>query len=671
MNPGKRVMLNRRDLLRTAAVLGAGAAFTPMSGLVARAARRRLKFLILGIDGMDIKLAGTFMGMGLLPNFSKLARAGGLAACATSFPPQSPVAWSSFSVGGPPAAHGIYDFIHRDPATMIPYLSTSKVTPPEKTLSLGGYEIPLGEGKVENLRRGKPFWEYLADSGVPATIFKMPGNFPCKSETVEMISGMGTPDLRGGYGSFTLVTEVPPDNADEITGGEVTLIRFDHARRAECALAGPANTMRRGSPPATVPLRIWRDRVNPVVRIVIGENELLLNEGEWSGWLRLSFPMIPHLSSVSGICKLYVKSVHPVFSLYVSPINIDPAAPALPIASTDGYSKRLAADLGPFYTQGMPEDTKALSYGVLDNAEYLELAWQIIGERRAALNHELQALARRDEGLLFFYFSSLDQDSHMFWRAIDRQSPLFSEELGREFGHALRDLYVEMDRCLGDAMQRFDIKDPMFRLVVMSDHGFGPFRRQVNLNTWLWRQGFLSLHGATPLEEVEYFSDVDWTRTAAYALGINAIYLNIEERERFGSLPASQAAAVAAKIRKKLLALRDPDNGRKAVSQVVVVPEAEKRKQPHAPDLIVGWNRGYRTSWSSILGGFEEQTIKDNDDRWSGDHCIDPGLVPAILFANRPINTTGPSMLDITATILAEYGISQPPAMTGKGLFGG
>lgn len=617
---------------------------------------------------MDINLASTFMRMGLLPNFSKLAQSGSLTTASTSFPPQSPVAWSSFSVGASPALHGIYDFIHRDPATMIPYLSTSKVSAPTKVMQVGGLDIPLASGKVVNLREGKPFWDYLADYDIPATIYKMPGNFPCKNKRVDMISGMGTPDLRGGYGSFTLFSTSPPANQDKITGGMVVPFNFDDGY-AEVSLAGPENTLRHEHPETSVPIKIWRDAKNQVVRLVIQDNEFILNQGEWTGWLHISFTMLNHISTAKGICKIYIKSVHPEFSMYVSPINIDPSDPVLPIVSSDKYGKELAANLGSFYTQGMPEDTKALSYGILDNGEYLELAYQIINERRTAMNYEIGKLAKQDEGLLFFYFSSLDQDSHMFWRTIDPKSPLYTEELGREFGRTLRDLYMEMDKCLGDVMQTFDINDPSFRLFVMSDHGFGPFRRQVNLNSWLYANGFISLYGSSNIEEGEYFSDVNWDKTAAYALGINAIYLNLTDREKFGSLSRGQANNVISKIRQGLLKLRDPANGRKVVTDVFVVPEKEKREMSQAPDLIVGWNRGYRTSWSSILGGFESETIKDNDDRWSGDHCIDPSLVRSILFSNQKMTRQNPSMLDITATILSDYGIKKPSQMSGNTLY--
>ncbi len=661
--------MNRREFIAKSAILGIGASLGPTADILAATVKRRQKTLVLGIDGMDIKLATSFMRLGLLPNFSKLAQTGSLTTVGTSFPPQSPVVWSSFSVGAWPAVHGIYDFIHRDPATMAPYLSTSQVTAPEKIFTIGGFEIPLSAGKVSNLRKGRPFWDYLADYDIPTTIHKMPGNFPCLHDKVDMISGMGTPDLRGGYGSFTLFTTSSPANADKITGGTVVPIEFQDDY-AEALLPGPDNTLRVGHPAATIPISIWRDRTNPVVRLLIQGQEFVLNQGNWTGWLHLSFTMLNHLSEVKGICKLYVKSVHPEFSLYVTPIEIDPAAPVLPIFSSPAYGKDLARHLGPFHTKGLPEDTKALSYDILDNGEYLDQAYQVIDESRLGMEYEISKLARLDEGLLFYYFSSLDQDSHMFWRTIDPESPLYTEELDRQYGHTLKDLYIEMDKCLGRAMNTFDIHDPNLHMLVMSDHGFGPFRRQVNLNSWLYEQGFMALNDSGgDIEEGEYFANVNWDKTAAYALGINAIYLNLAGRERFGSLSSGQANSVLAKVSQGLLALRDPKNGHKVVTNVLLVPEAEKQANPHAPDLIVGWNLGYRTSWTSILGSFARETITDNDDRWSGDHCIDPALVPAILFSNRKITKPMPTIVDITATILSEYGIPIPSSMTGGSLY--
>ena len=143
---------------------------------------QRKKVIILGIDGMDVHLSRVYMRQGLLPNFTRLAHIGGFQSVASSIPPQSPVAWSNFSVGASPAVHGIYDFIHRDPETMMPYLSSAKVSGSGRTLNVGDWKIPLVGGGAEPLRHGKPFWEYLAEYDIPTTIFKMPANFPCRNK---------------------------------------------------------------------------------------------------------------------------------------------------------------------------------------------------------------------------------------------------------------------------------------------------------------------------------------------------------------------------------------------------------------------------------------------------------------------------------------------------------
>jgi len=303
-------------------------------------------------------------------------------------------------------------------------------------------------GDAQLLRKGKPFWEYLAERDVPTTIFKVPANFPCPSKKVDMVSGMGTPDLRGGYGSFTLFTTAPPANANRISGGMVIPLKF-RGEMAESSLPGPRNTLREGEPVISIPFRVWRDRCNSVVRLVIQEREFLLKEGEWTGWMQLSFPMLPPFSDVKGICKFYIKSVHPEFAMYVSPINIDPSEPALPVVSSEDYGRELVDSVGHFYTQGLPEDTKALSHDVFNEDEYLDLAYQIIREREMLLDFELKRFGKLDRGMLFFYFSSLDQDTHMYWRTMDPAHPMYTEELGQKYGTVIKNLYMEMDHHLG------------------------------------------------------------------------------------------------------------------------------------------------------------------------------------------------------------------------------
>jgi len=483
-----------------------------------------------------------------------------------------------------------------------------------------------------------------------------------------MVSGIGTPDLKGGYGSFTLFTTSPRLTSGPMSGGSVVPVAFTD-QKVITALGGPRNNLRRQKPIVTIPMEIWRDPVNAVARIQIQGKEWILNQGEWTDWIPLSFPLISPVSEIKGICKIYLQTVHPDFSMYVSPINIDPSDPVLPIISSDKYIQDLKTHIGPFYTQGLPADTKALSNHVLNDREYLDLEQQIWEERKRLLEYELECFSKQKTAFLFFYISTLDQNMHMFWRTHDPGHPLYDPDFKKTFGSVLMNMYMEMDLALGNILDRFDIHDPDFRLMVMSDHGFAPFRRQVNVNTWLFENGYIDFLEGHRIPSDDYFTGVNWERTAAYSVGINAVYLNLQGREKFGVISESQSKTILAQIKKGLLDLRDPKNGRKTVSKIRLVSPQVKQLNSFAPDLIIGWNQGYRTAWNSILGGFSENVIFDNMDKWSGDHCIDPDLVPALLFCNKKIQKAKPDLLDITATILEEYHITRPAFYEGLPLY--
>jgi predicted AlkP superfamily phosphohydrolase/phosphomutase len=398
-------------------------------------------------------------------------------------------------------------------------------------------------------------------------------------------------------------------------------------------------------------------------------DELILTKGEWTDWLQLSFDFVPHWSSVRGLCKLYLKSVHPDFEMYISPINIDPSDQALPVTSPEFYGQELVDQIGLFGTKGLPADTKALSYGVLSEDEYLELSRQILEESRKAFQFELKNLRSQSKGFLFFYFSNLDQDSHMYWRAIDTAHPLYDKDFGNKYHDAIKNLYIQMDAVLGDVYKNFSLGDDNFRLVVMSDHGFAPFYRSVNLNTWLLKNDYITLLDRSSQEDHTFFENVIWDKTKAYGLGINALYLNLEGRERYGIVNKTQTQETMKELKSQLLTLKDPFNGSSAVTNVWTGKEIYGREDDKTPDLIIGWNRGYRASWETILGGFPRDVFVNNDDKWSGDHCIDPFWVPAVLLSNKKISKQNLRLRDVTATVLSEFNIPIPPQMTGKSIY--
>lgn len=619
------------------------------------------RVIVLGIDGMDPLLLERMIFAGTMPNFAKLAAVNaGVRRLATSIPPQSPVAWSNLITGLDPGGHGMFDFIHRDPKTMQLYLSTSRVEPPKHALRLGPWIFPLSSGHTVLLRQGKAFWEYLDAAGIPALIYHMPANFPPVASGARSLSGMGTPDVLGTYGTFSFYTDDPYSAVGAVNGGRVYPVKVESGI-VSAALYGPYNTFRKGEPESSLPLRVALDAHNFTADFRVAGREFVLRQGEWSPWIEVRFDLLPHLASVHGICRFFLKQVSPVFQLYVSPINMDPADPALPISTPENYSRELCEELGFFYTQGIAEDTKALSGGYLDDAEYLAQAHLVLDEHLRAFREEL---ARYRTGLFFFYFSSLDLNSHMFWRAMDPDHPGYTSELAAKFGDAVPALYRQMDVVLGLALEK---AGDDATVLVVSDHGFAPFRRSFNLNAWLRDHGYLALAGGASTGG-NSFQGVDWSRTRAYGLGLNGLYLNLRGRESRGIVePGAVADALRRELARELLDVRDPTNDQPVITRVDLAGQIYSAPYADdAPDLLIGYNRGYRSGWGTVLGGVSANVLEDNLDPWSGDHCMDSRQVPGVLLSNRRIVADSPALTDIAPTLLALYGLSQPEEMKGK-----
>jgi predicted AlkP superfamily phosphohydrolase/phosphomutase len=621
------------------------------------------KLIILGIDGMDPDLLTKFMAEGKMPNFARLAARGSYRRLTTSIPPQSPVAWSNLITGMNAGGHGIFDFIHRDPKTFQLYFSTSRVEGPKHSLHVGNWVIPLGSGSAEQLRQGKAFWEILDEQSVPNYVYRIPANFPPITAKGETLSGMGTPDLRGTYGTFTFYTDDPTAVAGAVEGGEIVQVEVQNNRVASL-LIGPENTFRRKSPTATEPFTVDVDPLNPVARVSFQNQQLVLKEGEWSGWVPVEFQLMPLIGNVKGICRFYLKQAHPRFQLYVSPINIDPADPALPISTPASYSRTLERQIGEFHTQGIAEDTKALSDGVLDDKEYLEQARTVLAEHRRAFDVEFPKFQR---GLFFFYFSSLDLNAHMMWRLTDPQHPGYDAALAAHYGTALEEFYEQIDQVLGEVLPKLDENTT---LLVLSDHGFAPYRHSFNLNTWLLQNDYITLKDGTSGDPSEPFAGVDWSRTRAYGLGLNGLYLNLKGREREGIVEPAQADALLREIREKLLEGRDPKDNGPVITRIDLASEVYQGPYAHSgPDALVGYNRGYRAGWKTILGAFPPDVLEENTSPWSGDHCMDYTLVPGVLLSNRKIDAQTPALTDIAPTILAEFGIAKTKDMMGQSIF--
>jgi predicted AlkP superfamily phosphohydrolase/phosphomutase len=598
--------------------------------------------VVLGFDGMDPRLASRWMAEGKLPNFRKLAERGTFQALATTNPAQSPVAWASFATGSNPGGHGLFDFLGRNTATYGPEYAIAK-TEPGLEWDVFGLRIPITGGKVVNRRVGQPFWISAEKSGLHASVLRVPVTFP-PDDISRMLSGMGVPDLLGTQGTFTIysVRDMEGENARVLkvlpTNG-----------RVDTSFEGPQHPLKQASQPLTVPLSIEANGPSQV-RIGLDGTELSLSVGEWSDWVPLRFS-VAWLVGIRAMVRLHLVSGFPDLRLYVSPINIDPRDAVQPISSPPGYAEELAERIGLYHTLGMPEETWSLNEGMISDRAYLDMVRTVLAEREAML---FDTLDRKDSDLIVSVFVQTDRVSHMFYRGLDDQHPLY-ESTSPEARGAIEWIYTEADRILGKTMDQLDPED---RLIVLSDHGFNSFRRSVHLNRWLVENGYMTLKAGEPASE-SLFTNVDWTRTRAYAIGLNGIYLNLVDRERLGIVRSGEADTLKNELIEKLREFVDPGSGIRIMNNVWSADDIYDGSEiKDAPDLVIGYGENYRASWQTTLGGVPEPLVQDNDRNWSGDHCIDPSLVPGVLFTSFELDANVKSIADLPALIARGFPVA-------------
>lgn len=664
---------------RRRVIMAAGASVLGLCLVVTSCASRGRgrKVVVIGFDGMDPRRCERLMNDGRMPNLARMRDSGGYKPLGTSIPPQSPVAWSNFITGAGPGVHGIFDFIHRDPKEQYsPKYSAAETIKGDPGWEINKHELPLtfwpfshAPTQTRLTRHGNPFWDHLDARGISTTIYDIPSNYPpSKSEHGHMccLSGMGVPDLMGGYGTYQYFASDTMRPVDE-EGGRRRAIFFKNGVAA-ISIAGPENSMLKQPVRTEVKVEVRRHETKPEVRLDWQGQTLLLKEGEWSDWCKLDFELemaefLPN-AHVSGICRFYVQQVRPEFKMYVTPINIDPEEPGEQrVSEPPDFVTEISEELGLFYTAGFQEDHKARSNKVFNDEEYLSQARYVLKERRELLNY---ALERYDDGLLFFYFSSTDLQAHIFWWEGDDRHPVRPPDEARRYNMVIDDLYAEMDGIIGDVQSR--IGDAT--LLVLSDHGFANFRRQFNLNTWLRDNGYIEPPTCRGLLNPGRGRAVDWSRTKAYGLGLNGLYLNLKGRERDGIVDPANREALLTEISGKLLAVRDPQNNQSVISQVYRADQVYTGLHAaEAPDLVIGYHRDYRASWSTTLGDMPDEIITKNDSAWSADHCMAAEEVPGVLFSNRPIASSSPSLIDVAPSILALFSVEAPPQMTGQNIF--
>lgn len=600
------------------------------------------KLIFLGLDGLDPGLAEKFMARGKLPNLRKLSEEGGFRRLRTTFPPLSPVAWSTFATGVSPARHNMFDFLNRNLKSYMPELSSTRVRDPERLLKIGRYRIPLSRPIVEMRRKSRTFWHILGEQHIASTVIRVPITFPPEKFNGRILSAMCTPDLLGTQGTFSLFT-TRVDEAVMESGNRCRLARDGNRYAGE--LEGPRNYMVENGGSLKMPLTLTltaKDRAT----LEIGGELHQLQTGEYTPWITVKFRAALGIR-VSGIARFLLVETEPEVSMYATPVNIDPENPALPISHPAFYATYLAKLLGAYATLGMAEDTWAMNEHAIDGDAFLKQAYLTCAEREAMF---LSALERTRRGVVACVYDTSDRVQHMFHRNRG----------------AIADLYGRMDALVGNALKYVDSETVLF---VLSDHGFTSFDRGVNLNTWLLENGYLALKPGA--EGRDYPQSIDWRRTRAYTFGLAGIYINQKGREAHGIVTrGEETEALRRELAAKLSGLRDEERNRAGIRQAW--PSNSLYQGPYldaAPDLIIGYAEGYRASWDAAAGRVTAKVFEDNPKAWCGDHCVDPSLVPGVLFSNRRIDADDPGIEDMAPTALALFGIEPPAYMEGKPVF--
>lgn len=617
------------------------------------------RIVVVGLDGFDPGLAKKYMDEGRMPNFKRMAEKGHFSPLQTACPSISPVAWSSFATGVDASRHNIYDFLTRDPCSYTPVLSSTDTKTVPRTLNLGFAKVPFGSKAIwKSNQKSQPFWKLLGQNHVWSSIVRVPITFPPqKFKNGTLLSAMCVPDLQGTQGSFSFYSTKSRPAGEHIGGQQYRIQR--RGNRVESALTGPPGP---DGHAMKCPFTVEFDDATKKATVTIGEESHEVGPREYTPWMVCPF------DKITGITRIYIQTWDETdIEIYAPPININPDSPVMPISHPFVYAIYLAKMLGPYATLGLAEDTWALNERVIDEEAFLKQAWLIFEERKKQL---WEVLDKTKRGFTTVVFDTTDRISHMFYRYLDPDHPANEGKDTEIHKDVIPEVYAKMDDFLAEVQAKVG-DDPETMLMVISDHGFCNFTRCVNLNSWLHQNGYLVLkEGETT--SPDWFRHVDWSKTKAFTLGLTGIFINRKGREAHGIVePGEELESLCAELKSKLEALRDPKNDAEVIKEVFLTDAIHSGPYADlAPELLIGYHKDYRHSWDCATGSVTEVVFTDNTKSWSGDHCVDPRLVPGSIWVDRKINTDEPNIMDLAPTVLDQFGVAIPPYMQGQPLFG-
>lgn len=597
------------------------------------------KVLVIGIDAMDPKVTNKLMQENKLPNFKRLNELGSYSKLQTTIPPETPVAWSAAATGSNPGKYGVFDFINRDPETYLPKLNLAR----EKK--------GLIKTKYESALMGTPFWEITSKKGIPTTLIRWPVTFPPDKIKGNMLSGLGVVDIKGLLNSYRFYTSEQYDKESEGAEKVIGVKKEDGIIKTK--IYGPY--AKKDKDIVEVEKDMTISLLDNRATLIIDEKEYSVDVNGWSDWIRIKFDL-GFGKEVYGIFKVYLISTNPYFNMYITTIQIDPENQVVDITYPKDYGKELVKEIGLFYTLGLTEDTKAVTEKRITTDVFLEQVNEIENDRNKMFWYEFN---RFERGILAFGFDASDRLKHIFWK----DKVLVDD--GFEVSEEIEDYFIEKDKLLGHILDKIDDNT---KLIIFSDHGFSSFERAVSVNTWLVKNGFMTLNKQpTDKDHGELFKNVDWSKTKAYSLGFTSIYINEKGREKNGIVENKEE--VINEIVEGLSKLKDPKYNKNVITMLYKGRDTYIGKfAEEGPDIVIGFEPGYRMSWQNAVGGLTKEILMDNNEEWKGDHLIDRSHVPGVIFTNFKIKKENPSLIDIAPTILSIFNIKIPNEMDGETL---
>lgn len=554
--------------------------------------------------------------------------------------------------------------------------------------------IPAFIPYPKNNLKGKFFWEYASEKGLKCVVIRHPDTYPARAfKGGRLLSGLGVPDIRGRIGTPAIITTDYSlklrDNEFSVEIIPVSSTVFEEKQKVY--LPGPYNKPFYTYPLneyedgciddelknaivseqkreferigikeiADFPLFIKGERESEKVFIDIDKEHIELKKGEWSKWIEVTFKL-SKIVKIKGLLKFYLMETKPELKLYISPIQIHPDN-NLHISYPESFAKELFKKFGAFKTMGWAIDTWTISSSLSDEEQFLSDMYET---EKSYENIMKTLLKEGDEDIYVQIYEFTDRVAHILWRYLDEKHPLYDRKKAKIYQEEFMKSYIYMDKIVGEAMEVLP-KDAI--LIVLSDHGFASFRKEVNYNRWLVDNGFMKLKEDTGLMSLYdlfddnrlLFKNVDWSQTKAYALGLGNIYINLKGREKEGIVSeGKEYEEVIRKIVEELPKMVDEENNEKPVCRVYRREEIYKNFDKNlVPDLRVSNNPNYRVSWQTSLGGVPDKLITLNLKPWSGDHCsLDPIWVKGMFFCNKKVEGDV-NIIDIAPTILNYFGI--------------